>query len=539
MEHEHADPLGARFHRVLITGAGGQLGAALARGVPGADARTRAASSTSAEPLALGYVPTSSSTPPRGPTSTEPRTTEAARARQRRRHAERRRARRAGRLLLDRLRVRRDEARRRTSSRTSRRRSSVYGRTKLEGEREIGDGWIVRIVVALRLDGPQLRAHDARGSAPSATRSRVVDDQRGCPTYVGHLAEATRALVELPYGIYHVAADGECTWADFAEAIFEEAGLDCRVVPISTAELGRPAPRPAYSVLRSEKPETPRLPHWREGLRACLAGSDVDRSRCPATMHRDVRVLVTGGCGFIGSHFVKRLVAAGDERRRARQAHVLRQSARTSTASSVEFVEGDIADAEAVADAGAGCDAVVNFAAETHVDRSILGAAEFIQTDVYGTYVLLEQARATRRTARPGVDRRGLRRRAERAAPRARTTPAARRARTRRRKAGGDLQVLAYVRTYGVDACVTRGSNTYGPYQYPEKMIPLFVTNALDGEPLPVYGDGRQMRDWLHVDDHCAGDRARAARGRAGEVYNVGGGKERENLDDHRAGSSS
>ena len=98
----------------------------------------------------------------------------------------------------------------------------------------------------------------------------VVDDQRGCPTYVGHLAAATRELVRLPFGVYHVAPEGECTWAEFAEATFEEAGLDCRVRRISTAELGRPAPRPAYSVLRSEKAETPRLPHWREGLRECL-----------------------------------------------------------------------------------------------------------------------------------------------------------------------------------------------------------------------------------------------------------------------------
>jgi dTDP-4-dehydrorhamnose reductase len=99
----------------------------------------------------------------------------------------------------------------------------------------------------------------------------VVDDQRGCPTYVEHLADATRALVELPRGIWHVTAGGDCTWAEFAEAIFEDAGLDCRVRRITTAELGRPAPRPAYSVLRSERPGAPTLPHWRDGLRACLA----------------------------------------------------------------------------------------------------------------------------------------------------------------------------------------------------------------------------------------------------------------------------
>ena len=148
---------------------------------------------------------------------------------------------------------------------------SAYGRTKLHGEAAAGeDAWIVRsswlfgwtsrnfVLTMLRLG----RERD---------EVAVVDDQRGSPTYVGHLAAATRDIVELPFGIWHVAADGECTWAEFAEAIFEEAEIDCRVRRITTEELGRPAPRPAYSVLRSERPETPRLPHWREGLRACLA----------------------------------------------------------------------------------------------------------------------------------------------------------------------------------------------------------------------------------------------------------------------------
>jgi dTDP-4-dehydrorhamnose reductase len=146
---------------------------------------------------------------------------------------------------------------------------SVYARTKLDGEREVGDGWIVR---SSWLFGPTGHNFVRTMLALGAEREEVevVDDQRGCPTYVGHLAEATRRIVELPYGLYHVAASGDCTWAELAEAIFAEAGLACRVRRISTAELGRPAPRPAYSVLRSEKPETPRLPHWRQGLRDCL-----------------------------------------------------------------------------------------------------------------------------------------------------------------------------------------------------------------------------------------------------------------------------
>jgi dTDP-4-dehydrorhamnose reductase len=148
--------------------------------------------------------------------------------------------------------------------------SSVYGRTKLDGEREIGAGWVVRSSWLFGWSGHNfVRTMLRLGSEQDEVS--VVDDQRGCPTYVGHLAAATRRLVELPEGLYHVAADGDCTWAEFAEAIFEEAGVDCRVRRISSDELERPAPRPAYSVLRSEQAETPRLPHWREGLRACLA----------------------------------------------------------------------------------------------------------------------------------------------------------------------------------------------------------------------------------------------------------------------------
>ena len=148
---------------------------------------------------------------------------------------------------------------------------SAYGRSKVHGEAAAGErAWIVR---SSGLFGPSgnnfvltmLRLGNERDEVA------VVDDQRTSPTYVGHLARATRELLEQPFGIWHVAADGDCTWAEFAEAVFEEAGLECRVRGITTEELGRQAPRPAYSVLRSEK-DAPRLPHWREGLRACLAG---------------------------------------------------------------------------------------------------------------------------------------------------------------------------------------------------------------------------------------------------------------------------
>jgi dTDP-4-dehydrorhamnose reductase len=147
---------------------------------------------------------------------------------------------------------------------------SAYGRSKLLGEREVREGWIVRSSWIFGWSGhnfvrTMLRLGRERDEV------RVVDDQRGCPTYVGHLAAAVPELLCLPGGVWHLAAEGECTWAEFAAAIFEEADLRCRVVPVTTEELGRPAPRPAYSVLRSERPGAPRLPHWREGLRGCLA----------------------------------------------------------------------------------------------------------------------------------------------------------------------------------------------------------------------------------------------------------------------------
>jgi dTDP-4-dehydrorhamnose reductase len=147
---------------------------------------------------------------------------------------------------------------------------SVYGRTKLAGEREIRTGWVVRTSWLFGWTGRNF-VRTMLALAKQQDEVRVVDDQLGCPTFVGHLAQATREIVNLSQGTWHVAAAGTCTWADFAEAIFEEANVSCRVVRITSAELDRPAQRPANSVLRSERPDAPRLPHWKEGLRACLA----------------------------------------------------------------------------------------------------------------------------------------------------------------------------------------------------------------------------------------------------------------------------
>ena len=242
-----------------------------------------------------------------------------------------------------------------------------------------------------------------------------------------------------------------------------------------------------------------------------------------------MRIVVTGGAGFIGSHCAKRLAAAGDEVVVLDKLTYSGNRANLEGAD-VEFVEGDIADLDAVGRAAEGADAILNFAAETHVDRSIFGAAEFIETDVLGTYVLLDYAREHgTRFVQVSTDEvygdvpEGESSREDE--PLRPSSPYS------ASKAGGDLQVLAAVRTYGVNASITRGSNTYGPNQYPEKIIPLFITNALDGEPLPVYGDGRQVRDWLHVEDHCSAVELVLRDGKAGEVYNVGGGEEDENRD--------
>jgi dTDP-glucose 4,6-dehydratase len=241
-----------------------------------------------------------------------------------------------------------------------------------------------------------------------------------------------------------------------------------------------------------------------------------------------VRILVSGGAGFIGSHFVKRMLGAGDE---VVVLDKLTYSGnRANLPGDVEFHHGDIAEPEDVARAGRGCEAIVNFAAETHVDRSILSAEDFGRTEFRGTQVLLEHVRETgARLVQVSTDEvygdlegGGSSKETDRLNPSSPYSAA---------KAAGELLIPAYVRTFGVRASITRGSNTYGPNQYPEKVIPLFVTNALDGEPLPLYGDGRQVRDWLYVEDHCAGIELVLREGGAGEVYNVGGGDERENIE--------
>lgn len=246
-------------------------------------------------------------------------------------------------------------------------------------------------------------------------------------------------------------------------------------------------------------------------------------------------LLITGGAGFIGSNFVRYILnkypdyhtIVFDKLTYAGNLDNLRDVASNPR---YAFIRGDICDADAVERAirEHRIDTIVNFAAETHVDRSIMDADAFIKTDVYGTYVLLEAAKKFGlRYHQVGTDEvygwveQGRSREDDRLLPRSPYAAS---------KAGADLLIHAYVITHKVAATITRGSNNIGPYQYPEKVVPLFVTNAMDNLPLPLYGDGKQMRDYQYVLDHCEAIDIVLHHGKIGEVYNVGTGEETENI---------
>ncbi len=243
-------------------------------------------------------------------------------------------------------------------------------------------------------------------------------------------------------------------------------------------------------------------------------------------------ILVTGGAGFIGSHYVRALVTRGRHEVTVLDAlgyaGDLRNLAEVRDSPALSFVRGDVTDAGLVTELVAAHDAVVHFAAETHVDHSIEDAARFVTTNVGGTTALLEAALRTGTGPLVCVSTDEVygpiaSGSAAETAPLRPSSPYA------ASKAGADLLALSYHRTHGLDVRITRGSNTYGPHQYPEKLIPRFVTALLDGRTVPLYGDGLHVRAWLHVEDHCRGIHLALERGRAGEVYNLGGGTEMTN----------
>jgi dTDP-glucose 4,6-dehydratase len=245
-----------------------------------------------------------------------------------------------------------------------------------------------------------------------------------------------------------------------------------------------------------------------------------------------VKLLVCGGAGFIGSNFVRiRVRDHGDEVVVLDKLTYAGRRENLQDLPDVRLVVGGIEDPESVAEAIEGADAVVNFAAETHVDRSLYDAGSFIQTDVYGTFVLLEEARRAqglRTFVQISTDEvygsveSGSSRETDPLMPRNPYSAS---------KAGADRLAYSYWATYGLPVVVTRASNNYGPFQFPEKVIPLFITHALDDVPLPLYGDGLNVRDWLHVEDHCRGVDLLLTQGAPGETYNIGGGNEWPNVE--------
>ncbi len=256
-----------------------------------------------------------------------------------------------------------------------------------------------------------------------------------------------------------------------------------------------------------------------------------------------MRILITGGAGFIGSHYVRTLLSGGYpgwERAEVTVLDALTYAGNPANLAPVRgnprfrFVRGDIRDADLLARLVPGQDAVVNFAAESHVDRSIASATDFVATNVAGVQAIAQACldAGVARLVQVSTDEvygSAADGSWTESAPLEPNSPYA------ASKAGGDLIALSYARTHGLDVRVTRGCNTYGPYQYPEKVIPLFVTNLLDGQQVPLYGDGGNVRTWVHVDDHCRGIQLVLYRGAAGQVYHVGGSAELTNIELTRA----
>jgi dTDP-glucose 4,6-dehydratase len=248
-----------------------------------------------------------------------------------------------------------------------------------------------------------------------------------------------------------------------------------------------------------------------------------------------MRLLVTGGAGFIGSHYVRTLLSGGYPGYEDAEVTVLDKLTYAGNPANLDpvsgrftFVHGDIADARLLADVLPGHDAVLNFAAETHVDRSIAGAAEFVTANVTGVQVLLDACRDARvgKVVHVSTDEVYG---SIAAGSWTEDSPLDPNSPYAAAKAGGDLLALAYARTHGLDVSITRCCNNYGPYQYPEKVIPLFATNLIEHKPVPLYGDGGNVREWIHVDDHCRGIQLVLEKGAPGRVYHINGDTELTN----------
>jgi len=246
------------------------------------------------------------------------------------------------------------------------------------------------------------------------------------------------------------------------------------------------------------------------------------------------RVLVTGGAGFIGSNFIHYILNKYDDYEivnfdKLTYAGNLENLADIQDDKRYRFIRGDICDREAVAAAIKDADIVINFAAESHVDRSIEDPGSFIQTDVFGTFVLLEASRNNEVSLYVQISTDEVYGSIENGSFKE-TDPLKPNSPYSASKAGADMIVRSFNKTYGLPIIITRSSNNFGPNQYPEKVIPLFVTNLIDDIPVPLYGDGMNVRDWIYIEDNCAGIDFAIHKGEPGEIYNIGGGNERPNI---------
>ena len=433
---------------------------------------------------------------------------------------------------------------------------NVYGQTKARGEELLRQAGCPYLLVRTSwMYAPWGRnfvrtmAHRARRGLPMV----VVDDQRGRPTSAEHLASTSVRLVERgARGIYHVTDDGECSWYEFTLEIVNHVNPPGPRGTLLQRPL--PTPGPAAGLQRSGpvSNQGPLGPHAPLADKSRPSPGPIGTGGIdPMSRH----ILLTGGCGFIGSNFV-RFVLEHRPDWRITNLDCLSYSGNPENLADLEsdahyrFVHGNICDAALVDRLLAECDDVVHMAAESHVDRSILDSRPFVESNVLGTQTLLDAVRRGSTfnpkagITAPGNDR--FRGRFVHVStdevygslpldqPQLKfteSTPLTANSPYSASKAGSDLLATAYHHTFGLDICITRCSNNFGPYQFPEKVIPLFVTNLIEGHKVPLYGDGRNVRDWLHVTDHCEAIVAVLEKGRAGEVYNIGGNNERSNLE--------
>jgi dTDP-glucose 4,6-dehydratase len=445
--------------------------------------------------------------------------------------------------------------------------TGVYGLTKRDGEvaalQANPETWIIRTAWLYGRHGNNFVFTMLRRMRELETH-KVVNDQRGTPTWAFDLSSVIAAFIEkakagkpAAYGIYHFSGKGNISWYDFACAIHQKGralGLlpkDVTINPCTSAEFPAKVRRPPYSVLDKTKIETAlgvEIPSWEDSLQQFLEG---------VSMRKLTNILVTGGAGFIGCNFIHVLLKKTPGfSGRIINLDALTYAGNAASLSDIEaefggkryfFERADITDRASVEAVFKkyDIDTVIHFAAESHVDRSILGPETFIKTNVMGTFTLLDVARKAW-TIPAGQKGEGTIREdvlfhhistdevygslgdtgyfTE-------TTPYDPRSPYSASKASSDHLVFAYHHTYGLPVTLSNCSNNYGPYHFPEKLIPLMILNMLDGKPLPVYGDGKNIRDWLFVEDHNSAVWAIVNKGRTGEKYNIGGENEWTNID--------